>query len=141
MKRLTRKSETRDMVLFIDHDNNGIGLDPSQMQYSHNKLAIERLNYYENLEEQGRLVIIDYIDIDPCKNCEMGWESLSSEEGYASCHDTCTRLKEFNKNKDMDKKLDLTKEEMKAFMDKVKDMKVSEFIDTFKRTIDINASK
>lgn len=51
----------------------------------------EKLAQYEDLEEQGKLLIIDQSDEHPCKNCEMGWGSLSSG-GSKFCSDTCEKL-------------------------------------------------
>lgn len=56
---------------------------------------VERLAYYEDLEEQGRLIILDIEDIHPCKHCDVGWGSISSE-GCKTCYDTCERLKQYN---------------------------------------------
>ena len=61
MERLTRKSQSSEMVWFIDHDNNGLNLEPCEMSYSNNGKAIRKLAHYEDAEEQGRLVIL------PCK--------------------------------------------------------------------------
>lgn len=61
MDRLTRKSQSTGMVWFIDHDNNGLNLEPCEMSYSQNGKAIRKLAYYEEMEEQGKLVIL------PCK--------------------------------------------------------------------------
>lgn len=58
MKRLTRKSLSTDMVWFVDHDNNDMDLEPCEMSYTHNKLAIQKLAEYEDLKEQGRLIIL-----------------------------------------------------------------------------------
>lgn len=55
----------------------------------------QQLAYYKNLEEEGRLIILDIKDIHPCKNCETGWGSISSE-GCTSCEETCIRLTEYN---------------------------------------------
>ena len=57
--------------------------------------VVEKLAYYENLEEQGRLIVLDIEDAYPCKNCDIGWGSISSE-GYHGCEETCIRLKEYN---------------------------------------------
>ena len=57
--------------------------------------VVERLAYYENLEEEGRLIILSTQDIHPCRNCDVGWGSISSE-GVKSCSDTCKKLKEYN---------------------------------------------
>lgn len=57
--------------------------------------AIDRLAYYENLIEEGRLIILSIEDINPCRSCKTGWGSISSN-GYESCGETCVRLKEYN---------------------------------------------
>jgi hypothetical protein len=61
MDRLTRKSQSSEMVWFVDHDNNNLNLEPCEMSYSQNGKAIRKLAYYEDAEEQGRLVVL------PCK--------------------------------------------------------------------------
>ena len=60
MERLTKQSES-GMTWFIDHENNGIALEPCEMDSHNNRLAIERLADYENAEEQGLLLKL------PCK--------------------------------------------------------------------------
>ncbi len=55
MDRLTRKSQSSEMVWFIDHDNNDLNLEPCEMSYSDSGKAIRKLAYYEDLEEQGML--------------------------------------------------------------------------------------
>lgn len=50
---------------------------------------------YKDLEEQGRLIILSVDDIHPCKYCDSGWGSISSE-GCKSCYDDCERLKQYN---------------------------------------------
>lgn len=57
--------------------------------------AIEKLAEYEDLEEQGRLIKLSIHDIHPCRNCGVGWESISSEVSDG-CENYCTRLKEYN---------------------------------------------
>lgn len=57
--------------------------------------AIEKLAYYEDLEEQGRLIILTVQDIHPCRNCDTGWGHISSE-GCHTCDETCKRLKAYN---------------------------------------------
>lgn len=59
------------------------------------KTVLNRLAYYEDLEEQGRLIILTVENIHPCRNCDVGWGSISSE-GCHSCYETCIRLKEYN---------------------------------------------
>ena len=55
----------------------------------------DKLAYYEDLEEQGRLIVLTVQDIHPCRNCDVGWGSVSSD-GYTGCEETCVRLKEYN---------------------------------------------
>lgn len=92
MKRLTRLcKDTQDgkFLPYTTYDYTGI--------YSNVALgkAVERLAYYENLEEEGRLIILSVNDIHPCKSCDIGWGSISSE-GCESCHDDCERLKQYH---------------------------------------------
>lgn len=47
MNRLTRKSQNSEMVWFIDHDNNGLNLEPCEMSYSDSGKAIRKLAAYE----------------------------------------------------------------------------------------------
>lgn len=59
---------------------------------------VERLAYYENLEEQGKLMVLDKEDKDmPCHTCEIGWYSVSMF-GSRSCKDDCQVLKEHIKS-------------------------------------------
>lgn len=54
--------------------------------------AIQRLAYYEDLEEQGRLLIVERQEVHPCRYCTTGW-------GYADgkgCYDTCEKLKQYS---------------------------------------------
>ena len=94
--RLTRKSKHSDMVWFVDHENNDIDLEPCEMGYTHNKLAIQKLAYYEELEEEGRLIVLSIEDINPCRNCDTGWGSISSNGHMEDCTDSCIRLKKYN---------------------------------------------
>lgn len=94
MERLTRKSSNTDMVWFIDYDNN-MDLEPCEMSPAHSRLVIEKLAYYEDLEEQGRLIVLTVQDIHPCRNCGVGWGHISSE-GCHTCDETCERLKKYN---------------------------------------------
>lgn len=57
--------------------------------------ALNRLRYYENLAEEGRLIILSIEDIHPCRHCGTGWGSMSSN-GCETCEETCVRLKEYN---------------------------------------------
>ena len=50
------------------------------------------------IEKLIRLVGNEITNIDyeyPCINCNVGWGSISSE-GCKTCHDDCSRLKEYN---------------------------------------------
>ena len=57
--------------------------------------ALAKLKYYEDLEEEGKLVILSVQDIHPCRNCDTGWGSISSE-GCHGCEETCERLRQYN---------------------------------------------
>ena len=82
MERLTRKSQSSEMVWFIDHNNNGLNLEPCEMSYSNNGKAIRKLAYYEDAEEQGRLVIL------PCK---IGDSYFTYSWGCHGSHDDCLK--------------------------------------------------
>ena len=47
MDNLTKRSNTSDMVWFIDHDNNDMTLEPCEMNNSHIRLVLQRLSDYE----------------------------------------------------------------------------------------------
>ena len=53
----------------------------------------EKLAFYEDLEEKGKLSIVYGVNVYPCTNCGIGWASISTE-GCKSCHDDCEKLKE-----------------------------------------------
>lgn len=57
--------------------------------------ALSKLRYFEDLAEQGRLIILSIEDIHPCKHCDAGWGSFSLKD-CKTCHDTCERLKQYN---------------------------------------------
>lgn len=57
----------------------------------------DKLAYYEDLEEQGKLHILNNTEEYPCTNCTTGWGSISTE-GCKSCHDDCKKLKQYNDN-------------------------------------------
>jgi len=62
--------------------------------------VIKKLAYYEDLEEQGRLIILDKKEPEhPCNSCNVGW-ALVSLDGFKSCQDTCKKIKEYNENKE-----------------------------------------
>lgn len=56
MKRLTKRSADGTAVWFVDHEKDGLELEPCEMEYRHSGMAIRRLAEYEYLEEQGRLL-------------------------------------------------------------------------------------
>ena len=80
MDRLTRKSQSSEMVWFIDHDNNDLNLEPCEMSYGNNRDAIQKLAYYEEAEEQGRLVVL------PCK---VGDSYFTYSWGCHGSHNDC----------------------------------------------------
>lgn len=59
-------------------------------------ITISKIMKLAKAEKEGRLVILSVQDIHPCRNCETGWGSISSD-GCHSCEETCIRLKEYNK--------------------------------------------
>lgn len=63
--------------------------------FEHFNAIIKKLAEYEDLEEQGRLIILSVEDIHPCRGCDAGCGSVSSE-GYTTCTETCERLKAYN---------------------------------------------
>ena len=58
--------------------------------------ALSKLRYYENLEEEGRLIVLSIEDIHPCKSCNTGWDYMGSN-GAKFCYDNCEKLNEYNK--------------------------------------------
>lgn len=57
--------------------------------------ALSKLRYYEDLEEQGRLIVLSVEDIHPCNGCGIGW-GYASSEGCHTCDETCEKLKQYN---------------------------------------------
>lgn len=94
MERLTKACENTENGKYISYIvDNFKGIYPDCTLGK----VVERLAYYENLEEEGRLIVLSVEDIHPCKNCGVGWGSISSD-GCKSCHDSCDRLKQYNEN-------------------------------------------
>ena len=58
-------------------------------------VTVSKIMELAKAEKEGRLVILTIQDIHPCRNCDVGWGSISSEGCY-SCEETCVRLKEYN---------------------------------------------
>ena len=58
-------------------------------------VTVSKIMELAKAEKEGRLIILTIQDIYPCKNCDVGWGSISSE-GCHSCEETCVRLKEYN---------------------------------------------
>lgn len=56
MERLTERSANSNMVWFKDYENDNARLEPCEMTAHHNRMVIEKLSTYEDLEEQGRLI-------------------------------------------------------------------------------------
>lgn len=61
MDRLTHKSNESDMVWFVDHENNDSFIELNEMNAHHSRLAIQKLEKYEDAEEQGLIFRL------PCK--------------------------------------------------------------------------
>lgn len=61
MERLTIRSKNSDMVWFKDAENGNAHLEPCEMTAHHDRMALDKLATYEDLEEQGRLIKF------PCK--------------------------------------------------------------------------
>lgn len=80
----------------FEENMNGRGTDITRMVTTFVPDAIQNLQAYEDMESQGRLIVLSIEDIHPCKYCNSGWGSISSE-GCKSCHDDCERLKQYNK--------------------------------------------
>ena len=58
-------------------------------------VTVSKIMELAKAEKEGRLIILTIQDIHPCRNCDVGWGSISSE-GCHSCEETCVRLKEYN---------------------------------------------
>ena len=56
MERLTKRSADGTAVWFVDHEKDGLELEPCEMEYRHSGMAIRRLAEYEDLEEHGELL-------------------------------------------------------------------------------------
>lgn len=86
MDRLTRKSSSTDMVWFVDHDNNNMDLEPCEMSYRHNMLVIQKLAYYEDLEEQGRLKFVEPEENNRkyYRKCSICGKEYLQEDMYSS---------------------------------------------------------
>lgn len=91
MERLTRLCQNTENGKFAKYTAcNYVGVYPNDTLGK----VVERLAYYENLEEDGRLIILSVDEIYPCKHCNAGWASISLEE-CRSCHDDCEILKQY----------------------------------------------
>lgn len=62
-------------------------------------VAVSKIMELAKAEKEGKLVILTVQDIHPCRNCDIGWGSISSE-GSDGCENYCTRLKEYNEKYD-----------------------------------------
>lgn len=60
MGRLTERSANSNMVWFKDCENNNARLEPCEMTAHHNRMVLEKLSTYEDLEEQGLLLRLPY---------------------------------------------------------------------------------
>ena len=78
MERLTIRSKNSDMVWFKDAENGNAHLEPCEMTAHHNRMALDKLATYEDLEEQGRLLKL------PLLNSEV--EQRECVHTKATCH-------------------------------------------------------
>lgn len=69
MERLTIRSKNSDMVWLKDAENGNARLEPCEMTAHHNRVVLDRLATYEDLEERGRLVKL------PCKVGDTVWDN------------------------------------------------------------------
>lgn len=58
-------------------------------------VTVSKIMELAKAEKEGRLAILTVQDIHPCRNCNTGWGSISSE-GSDGCENYCTRLREYN---------------------------------------------
>ena len=57
-------------------------------------VPVARIIELTKAEKQGRLALLSIEEKHPCRYCNTGWGSISSE-GCNSCEETCVRLKEY----------------------------------------------
>lgn len=99
MKRLTKRLPNGRVAVFGCGDNCKYAY---KYCYSENtdcptlEEIYEKLAFYEDLEEEGRLVVLSIEDIYPCKNCNRGWGQATSN-GFKSCYENCGKLREYKK--------------------------------------------
>lgn len=68
MSRLTKRGIKQEgMIWFVDHENNGMSLEPCEMNPHHNRVTLEKLADYEDKEEQGLMISA------PCKIGDKAW--------------------------------------------------------------------
>jgi len=91
MDRLTKHWGNNYVATKLDYD---FLWEMPQEDFRHFEAIIKKLAEYEDLEEQGRLIVLSVEDIHPCKYCNVGWGSISSE-GCTTCHDTCEKLEQY----------------------------------------------
>lgn len=77
MERLTKKSKTTDMILFIDKENNNLALEPYEMTSYDIQLAIEKLFDYETKEENGLIFKL------PCKIGSEVWKIINQRDNFS----------------------------------------------------------
>ena len=56
MDRLTKRSDTSDMVWFVDHAT-GLNLEPCEMSPTHARAVLKNLAEYEDMLEQNMLML------------------------------------------------------------------------------------
>ena len=89
--RLTRKSDSSEMVWFVDHEKNDIELEPCEMRSHHCRLAIQRLAAYEDTglmpeeiealkEKQKPKIVPDAAHLGRCPECDGEFNSELLDE-------------------------------------------------------------
>ena len=116
MERLTKKSKTTDMILFIDKENNNLSLEPCEMTSYHNRLAVEKLFDYETKEENGLILYL------PCKIDSEVWKIVNQRDNFSDeLYKIVTRVNfSLEMLKDFGKTIFLTQKEAQEKIQEIK---------------------
>lgn len=93
MDRLTHHWANNYVAIELNYD---FLWEMPEEDYKHFNDIIKKLARYEDLEEEGRLVILSVEDIHPCKICDAGWGYITSNSSK-SCYENCGKLREYKK--------------------------------------------